>query len=130
VIKHVFVYGTLKPGLRFHHLCQDIGLLSVEKAFVQGYDLFHISPENYPAILTGSGTVYGYLLEFEDIVEALAVLDELEGVNTTPAHYFRKKAIAKPHNTEAWIYVYNAAGDDNLDRLEPVVTGIWQPKEI
>lgn len=130
MIEYVFVYGTLKPAHRFHYLCQDMGLASSQKAFIQGFNLFHIDPENYPAIIAGSGTVYGYLLEFEDITKALVALDDLEGVDKNPAHYFREKVKAKPQNVEAWAYVINLAGGITMDRLEPVPSGIWQPKTL
>ncbi len=129
MIDYIFVYGTLKPGLRFHYLCQDVGLVSMQEAYIENYDLYHLNSKNYPAILEGAGTVYGYIFKFDDIDKALEILDDLEGINTEPAHYFRCNVNVKPQNIRAWAYVYNTDYDKNYDGLEPVVTGRWQPKE-
>lgn len=129
MIEYIFVYGTLKPGLRFHNLCQDVGLVSAQEGYLENYDLYHLSPENYPAVVAGSGTVYGYIFSFEDINEALEVLDDLEGINTKPAHYFRHKVTVKPQNIEAWAYIFNINNPERKTRLELVKSGNWEPEE-
>jgi len=71
----VFVYGTLKPGGRYYRqLCA--GKVECEiPAIAQGrlYDL----PLGYPAMVSGSGWVQGYRLQFTDS-DMLRVLDQLE----------------------------------------------------
>ena len=81
MIRHVFVYGTLRPGdVRWHHLAPfvvDDGMAdSVPgQLFDTGLD--------YPAALFGpNGTVIGHTCALLDasIERALAVLDDIEGV--------------------------------------------------
>ncbi len=70
----VFVYGTLKPGERYHNAyCADT-LIAAEPAWAQG-SLYHLNL-GYPAMTTGTETVQGYVLTLAST--ALAQLDELE----------------------------------------------------
>jgi gamma-glutamylcyclotransferase (GGCT)/AIG2-like uncharacterized protein YtfP len=72
----VFVYGTLKPGERFHnHYCAQ-ALVNSRPAWVQGL-LYHLPAENYPALTQGVGWVKGYLLTFAEPA-ILRLLDGLE----------------------------------------------------
>ncbi|MDC0833421.1 gamma-glutamylcyclotransferase [Geitlerinema sp. CS-897] len=73
----VFVYGTLKPGGRFHKpYCGD-RVVATQTGKVRG-KLYHLPPVNYPAMTTGDDWVEGVVLSFNDDL-ALAKLDELEG---------------------------------------------------
>lgn len=55
----IFVYGTLKPGLRYRYLAERAGAFFERKAYLDGFDLYHLDPENYPALVRGGGRVYG-----------------------------------------------------------------------
>jgi gamma-glutamylcyclotransferase (GGCT)/AIG2-like uncharacterized protein YtfP len=125
-ITQVFVYGTLKPGLRYHHVAQNAGLTHLEEAYLEGFDLYHLEPENYPALIKGSGLVYGWRFTFEDIEKGLQALDELEGLQLSPPEYRRIRALSQPDHAWVWVYVLN-----NQERLNtsawPVQDGIWQP---
>jgi gamma-glutamylcyclotransferase (GGCT)/AIG2-like uncharacterized protein YtfP len=125
-ISQVFVYGTLKPGLRYHYVAQNAGLIHIEEATLEGFDLYHLEPENYPALTTGTGNVHGWRFEFEDIEKGLEALDELEGLHLSPPEYRRIRALSQPDGLWVWVYVLN-----NLARLKSsawrVRDGIWQP---
>jgi gamma-glutamylcyclotransferase (GGCT)/AIG2-like uncharacterized protein YtfP len=121
----VFVYGTLKPGGRYHYIAQNAGLKDQKEAYLEGFDLYHLEPENYPALIEGPGRVYGWRFAFEDLPKGLAALDELEGIHLSPPEYRRIKAVSQPDHIEVWVYAYN-----NLERLKDsaylVQDGIWQ----
>ena len=128
---HVFVYGTLKPGGRYHSVAQRGGRFTSQEAFIEGFTLYHLEPEDYPAITRfegtrGQGKVYGNVFTFENIEQALPFLDELEGCHWDPPEYERIKTTAYPLDEEVWAYLYL-----DEERLEgPGVTrlenGLWR----
>ena len=61
----LFVYGTLRPGLSNGDVTRQSGLLAQRPATVTGYDLFHLEPEGYPAVVPGRSTVVGEVLADE-----------------------------------------------------------------
>jgi gamma-glutamylcyclotransferase (GGCT)/AIG2-like uncharacterized protein YtfP len=73
---YVFVYGTLKPGERFHHHYCASALVEAIPAWVQGL-LYHLPAEKYPALTPGIGWVQGYRLKFAEPA-ILSTLDQLE----------------------------------------------------
>lgn len=126
MIEIIFVYGTLKPGLRYHYIAQNAGLKHQEEAYLEGFDLYHLEPENYPALIEGTGRVYGWRLVFEDLTRGLVALDELEGLHLSPPEYKRIKALSQPGNMWVWVYLLN-----NHERLNSsaflLKSGVWQP---
>ncbi len=79
---NVFVYGTLKPGGRFHDTICSPYPLSATKAWVNGR-LFDFPDRGYPAAAEDPHSrIYGYVLSFEQPGQnLLRALDELEGYN-------------------------------------------------
>ena len=78
----VFVYGTLKPGGRFHRrYCAEF-LTAALPALVKG-ELYDFPQFGYPALTPGDDWVQGYLLKFCQTVAVCANilrrLDALEG---------------------------------------------------
>lgn len=71
----VFVYGTLKPGERYHDRYCAGHVFTAQEALIYGelYDL----PFGYPALTWGNRRVYGVLLSFAE-PSILTALDELE----------------------------------------------------
>ena len=128
VVKTVFVYGTLKPGERNYRVAQRGGHHSAEESYVEGFQLFHFEPENYPGIVAGEGIVHGWLLAYDDISHALETLDVLEGTDMDPPLYNRILTVAKPQNTQVWVYVYA----NNRKCFEvgstQIESGIWKPQ--
>ena len=122
----VFVYGTLKPGLRYRYLAEQAGAFSEEEAYLEDFDLYHLSPENYPALVGGDNRVYGWCYTYDDIGQALKVLDRLEGLHLDPPEYERVEAVCRPSGAAVWVYLYlNRA---RLASAELVRSGVWTPE--
>ena len=115
----VFVYGTLKPGEFYEHVAQKAGTFKAEKAFVEGYRIYHLREEKYPAVIAAppltdelleEELVFGYVLEYENIEAALDVLDELEGINLDPPEYNRAEVkvtrLRDDEEINAWMYTF------------------------
>jgi gamma-glutamylcyclotransferase (GGCT)/AIG2-like uncharacterized protein YtfP len=79
----VFVYGTLKPGGRYHRRYCGRALAQAVPALVKGR-LYHFAQWGYPAMTVGEDWVRGYLLRFcgsAEVCQAiLRGLDTLEGI--------------------------------------------------
>lgn len=74
-ILQVFVYGTLKPGERYHSVYCQGKTTAIQRAYTYG-QLYHLCL-GYPAMAIGNDKVQGYLLTFADESD-LVNLDELE----------------------------------------------------
>lgn len=125
----VFVYGTLKPGLRYHYLAEQAGTFDKEEAHLDGFDLYHLEPENYPALVRGEGRVYGWRYTYADIDAALKVFDHLEGVHLEPPEYERVAASAQPSGEKVWVYLYLNRERLELKTASLVPGGIWTPQK-
>ncbi len=83
----VFVYGTLKPGGRYHRQYCDRALAQVVPAMTKGL-LYDFPTWGYPAMVSGEGWVKGCLLLFKGEAAVcnsiLQGLDRLEGVDDGP----------------------------------------------
>lgn len=138
-LNRVFVYGTLKPGLRYHGVAQRGGKFAAEEASIQGFDLHHLSPENYPAITEGIGRVHGWCFTYEDIDFAMPFLDELEGVDSDPPHYIRIKTQAFLKNASegsddspplmTWVYVFQDLARCAHVSATLIPEGVWLPRD-
>lgn len=122
----IFVYGTLKPGLRYRYLAEQPGAFAEEEAYLESFDLYHLSPENYPALVRGENRVYGWRYSYENIGAALKVLDRLEGLHLTPPEYERVEAVSQPGNATVWVYLY--LNRERLASAELVSSGVWTPE--
>jgi len=118
VIRHLFVYGTLRPGdVRWHFLAPfvvDDGWLDT----VPG-QLFDTGLDYPAAVFNDEGTIVGHtfaLLE-ESSARALDVLDEVEGI--VDGEYSRV-IVRTGRGVDAWAY----ASSDGLDHT-PIVSGDW-----
>lgn len=126
-IKTVFVYGTLKPELRYHYVAKQGGVFRKEEAYLEGFDLYHLEPENYPALVRGNGKVHGWCFIYQDIKKALGFLDELEGLHLTPPEYERVEALAYPSQEKTWVYLFlkpERLKEKTATKLE---RGVWLP---
>jgi gamma-glutamylcyclotransferase (GGCT)/AIG2-like uncharacterized protein YtfP len=123
LITKVFVYGTLKPGGRYHHVARDAGAFTFEKAYLEHFVLYDLGLENYPAMIPGNGVVHGYVFEYDDIDKALVMLDKLEAVHADPPEYTREQATAQPMTETVWVYLYARA--ERLKTATVVEGGEW-----
>jgi gamma-glutamylcyclotransferase (GGCT)/AIG2-like uncharacterized protein YtfP len=130
----VFVYGTLKRGLRNFPAMQGAGVSQVQKAYLRGVALYHVPnferPYPYPCLIPGRGMVLGEIhtlgaseLEPED---ALMVLDhlELEGLEYRRV---RTWAHCRGQCIRAWVYVYHSKRLAHRVRAKRFVKLSWQP---
>ena len=118
VIRHLFVYGTLRPGdVRWHVLepfVVDGGWSDTVagRLFDTGFD--------YPAaVFDGAGTIHGHTFALLEVSlgRALEVLDEVEGI--VDGEYSRV-SVRTARGVDAWAY----ACGDGLD-LTPITSGDW-----
>ncbi len=118
MIRHLFVYGTLRPGdVRWHFLepfVVDGGWSDTVagRLFDTGFD--------YPAAVFGDGgTIHGHTIALLEgsLARALEVLDEVEGI--VDGEYSRV-IVRTARGVDAWAY----ASGTNLD-LTPIASGDW-----
>lgn len=93
----VFVYGTLKPGERNYAAYCAGKTIAEQPALTQGH--LYALPLGYPALIQGSGIVYGYLFSLAH-PQVLADLDALED-------YQPNRAAAENHYTRAQVAVWD-----------------------
>lgn len=132
LIRDIFIYGSLKPGEKYAHIAREAGRHNRREGFIDGFALYHLEPEGYPAIVpdASGGRVYGWLLLYPEVDRALALLDDFEGLQDTPPPYTREQVTVylreQCSSTEtAWVYVYA-----RLERLQQpgalhVPSGRW-----
>ncbi len=121
-IRHVFVYGTLRPGdVRWHHLAPFV----VDDGWIDTIpgSLFDTGLD-YPAALVDDranpdsfivGHCFGILEE--SIEQCLVVLDEVEGI---VERVYRRVVVTTATGVRAWAYEYG----DGVG-LEPIDSGDW-----
>lgn len=112
MLSSVFVYGTLIRGQKYHHIAQMAPFKAIA-ARLQGFRLYHLHPEGYPALVQGDSSdhVLGELFTYDsaDWPKVLPYLDELEGLEDNPPLYIRtaeQVQIEGGADHRAWIYVY------------------------
>jgi gamma-glutamylcyclotransferase (GGCT)/AIG2-like uncharacterized protein YtfP len=106
----IFVYGTLKPGERYHQPYCDGKIVAAEPAIARG-KLYHLLEVGYPALAMGDEIVQGVVLSLADS-NWLGQLDDLEDYDPqAPAQlnlYERQEAdIFAPDGQpwgRAWLY--------------------------
>jgi gamma-glutamylcyclotransferase (GGCT)/AIG2-like uncharacterized protein YtfP len=118
VIRHLFVYGTLRPG--------DVRWRILEPFVVDGGwpdsvsgQLFDTGLDYPAAVFDAEGTIHGHafaLLE-ASLDRALEVLDEVEGI--VDGEYSRV-VVRTERGVDAWAYASGAGLD-----LTPIPSGDW-----
>lgn len=105
-IRHLFVYGTLRPSLaREEQRPLIAGLEHAGPATVSG-QLYDLGP--YPGMIPGEGTVHGDLFVFDE-ERRLAMLDAYEECGGRQPLYRRQATMAsRPDGSTvaAWAYYY------------------------
>jgi len=118
VTRHVFVYGTLRPGdVRWHFLEPFV----VDDGWSDSVDgqLFDTGLDYPAARFGGDGTIHGrtFALLESSMQRALEVLDEVEGV--VDGEYARQ-IVRTSRGIDAWAY---AGGADIA--ATPIPSGDW-----
>ncbi len=88
---HVFAYGTLRPGGRYHEeFCRGIPSLP---AFVRGR-LYHLKP-GYPALTFGDAWIRGDILSFEasPLLERMDALEDYDPAGAPEANLYLREPI-------------------------------------
>ncbi|CAM5393070.1 gamma-glutamylcyclotransferase family protein [Streptomyces xanthochromogenes] len=106
----LFVYGTLRPGERYHRRFLDGRTRSERPALLTGALLY--DGPGYPYALPGDGTITGTLIELDPAAhpQLLAALDELEEY-AGPGHprnlYDRlvREALVEGRPVRSWVYL-------------------------
>jgi gamma-glutamylcyclotransferase (GGCT)/AIG2-like uncharacterized protein YtfP len=117
-IRHVFVYGTLRPGdVRWHFLepfVVDDGVTDT----VAG-ELFDTGLDYPAAVFNEQGTICGHTFALLDasIDRAIELLDEIEGIVDGE---YRRVVVRTGRGVTAWAY----ASGDGLT-LTPIPSGDW-----
>jgi len=126
--KKFFVYGTLKVGGRFAPSLDHLRK-SVKTASLSGFDLFGVAamkgwPPDYPAAVKGGGEIKGEVHEFTDDVEALGILDSIEGYDDRDPEgslYIRSEVevtLGTGGKETAFVYLFNRDIQDHYPRME------------
>lgn len=126
----IFVYGTLKPGEKYFRPYCDGKIVAAEYAYILG-QLFAL-PFGYPAAISGSDRIGGYLLTFADEA-VLSALDELEGYDPNgpaDANEYRRDRISVYRFSggvlaEAWAYFMTASRVHSVGGIL-LPSGWWQ----
>jgi gamma-glutamylcyclotransferase (GGCT)/AIG2-like uncharacterized protein YtfP len=111
-----------------HHYALAGGHFEKKEVHVHGFDLYHLSPENYPVAIRGSGNIFGWMYTFDDIDQALIPLDWLEGLDMNPPLYERITSIT---NTGEMVWMYLGKDLERYkcgDGATIVSNGIWLPE--
>ena len=116
--RHVFVYGTLRPGdVRWHFLRPFV----VDEGWpdTTGGELFDTGFDYPAAVFNDRGTIHGrtFALLAASAEQALRVLDEVEGI--VDGEYSRV-VVRTARGVDAWAY----ASGDGLT-LTPIPSGDW-----
>lgn len=130
----VFVYGTLKPGERYHRAYCDEFLVDAIPAIAQGH-LYHLpAPHNYPAMTEGKGNVLGYLLRFssEKVLIRLDDLEDYDPQRPPSQNLYDRRWIEIVDHTgndlgQAWGYMMAEATVRQFQGI-PVESGNWRPE--
>lgn len=112
--QHLFIYGTLRPGLAPDEVaCAVSTLRAVGEGFVRGtlYDL-----GEYPGVVLNSSSsnrIYGTVFELPSDARVLNALDVYEGFNpeaVAKSLFVRVEQVVELADGRAvacWVYVYN-----------------------
>lgn len=117
--RHLFVYGTLRPGeVRWHHLARWV--VDEGQATTVAGDVYDTGLDYPAAVFGGDGRLHGrvYELVAETADEALAHLDEVEGAVRGLYH---RLTVRTESGLDAWAY---QCGDEAL-LVRRIESGDW-----
>ena len=122
-LDRLFVYGTLRPQGRAFSLVRP-SVVRHQPAVLAGYSLVG-EVHRYPWCGEApNGEVAGELLWLRNVEEALAILDEYEGVDEPDPEYRRVVAdvVVGSEMVSAWVYV---GGPGVPGDVRPIDGGDW-----
>ncbi len=119
----VFVYGTLRSTSWNHERWLAPWIAGPPRpARLPGHDLHHL--DDLPYVVPGTGVVTGEVAELDPARsdDALAALDELEGVDVG---HLERAAVTLHDGARAWVYVAGPLVRDRLGPATAVEHGDW-----
>lgn len=114
-MKTIFVYGTLKKGLRWNFLLGDSKCLGKGTITAQLYSLGSI-----PGITKGAGIVHGEVYEVSE--RTLGHIDELE---QHPTWYKREPVFVELQNKDK-ICAQTYFWQDKVNSKDHIASGMWK----
>jgi gamma-glutamylcyclotransferase (GGCT)/AIG2-like uncharacterized protein YtfP len=110
VVDRLFVYGTLKPGASAWRLLEPFTVGSPVPAALPG--VLYDTGRGYPALLlSGDGTVSGWVVTLRSPGTALSAMDDYEGAE------YQRVLVTLADGTACWTYVWIEAAA-GMRRLE------------
>jgi len=129
----IMVYGSLMTGFFNYEKVLKGQVLSCVPARVKG-QLYHMSQKGYPALVSGTGWVYGELMELSDPESTRLLLDQIEhyyGPGDPQNEYERRSSTVENLSTgktevaEVYWYVLNDLGTPANPGVE-IPGGDWR----
>lgn len=137
----LFVYGTLREGGRFRTWLERTHPEGTTEAWMPGR-LFHLPTVGYPAAVTGPeppalppgpGWIRGEFVGYEDDIDLLRALEDLDALEGVAEGLFLRRIVPVHlahggHRYQAWAWLFP---NDRLPRLErealELPDGDWSP---
>lgn len=124
----IFVYGSLMTGMSNHSVIAPF-VQGVRVAYTKG-TLYHL-PYGYPALVEGSGTVWGELFGLRNSQNALKILDQFEdfyGLGNAQNFYERvPQTVWSKEGAEFTAQVYRWAKPAELKQIGVLIeNGDWR----
>lgn len=113
----IFVYGTLRKGMRNHDQYLKDKSVYIGKGYVKG-ELYRVAEETYPALRPGLEVITGEIYEVED--EVAVKIDELEGYVFNRSNNLYNKVSMDVFDEEGQlhsclpVYVWNTNNEQRL----------------
>ncbi|MFV0479008.1 MAG: gamma-glutamylcyclotransferase [Anaerorhabdus sp.] len=123
----IFVYGTLRKGMRNYNTYLLGRVSSHQEAYVRG-KLYSIKGKDYPALVEGNDLILGEILDIDDDQNLLQELDKMEGYNgegNLSNEYNRQLMSIVDQNENFlgnyFVYCYNMDNPTQKDLLDEVI---------
>jgi gamma-glutamylcyclotransferase (GGCT)/AIG2-like uncharacterized protein YtfP len=88
--RKLFVYGTLMKGFENFNKYLKGKIKEIKRGYTYG-KLYHLSKDNYPALLDGKDKVWGEIITFYDDGQIMKEIDKAEEVFDKSPTYLREK---------------------------------------
>lgn len=119
---NLFVYGSLREGFYNYEKYLKGKVLKNTPAVLHNMKLYHMPYKGYPAILEGTGEVYGEIVEVSDYDTTVKAIDDMENFinEENPANEYHKKLLEVEHletgqKEMCYVYFYNKDIDKIFD---------------
>ena len=132
---NVFVYGSLREGFFNYDKYLKGKVVSITPAKIENKIVYHMPYKGYPAILNGTGTVYGEIMVIKPEIydETMIAMDKMEGFisENNPENEYEKVVLEVEHldnhkKENCYLYFYNPAIDPKFNNEAVLVEhGDW-----